>query len=105
MMLAKEICFKFPAVLRAKLLNGEIELPDETKIGYEKFLTYRAVEREADDFRVVAREDFQSYFELGKRPKKGYVYQEGGPEHTNDQHVCWWLYEGADVSGFRIVEE
>ena len=42
-------------------------------------------------------------------PKKkmavGYVYCEGGPEDTNDQHVCWWLYEGTDVSGFRLIGE
>lgn len=43
-------------------------------------------------------------------PKKkmavGYVYCEGGPEHTKleKQHVCWWLYEDADVSGFKIIE-
>lgn len=42
-------------------------------------------------------------------PKKkmavGYVYCEGGPQDTNDQHVCWWLYEGADVSGFELMGE
>lgn len=44
-------------------------------------------------------------------PKKkmvvGYVYSEGGPEDTNekDQHVCWWLYQGADVSGFKLIGE
>lgn len=44
-------------------------------------------------------------------PKKkmvvGYVYSEGGPEDTNikDQHVCWWLYEGADISGFKLMGE
>lgn len=42
-------------------------------------------------------------------PKKkmavGYVYSEGGPQETKDQHVCWWLYEGADVSGFKLIGE
>ena len=42
-------------------------------------------------------------------PKKkmavGYVYCEGGPQDTNDQHVCWWLYDGADVSGFELMGE
>ncbi len=44
-------------------------------------------------------------------PKKkmavGNVYKEGGPQETNSiqQHVCWWLFEDADVSGFKIEEE
>lgn len=44
-------------------------------------------------------------------PKKklaaGFVYCEGGPQDTNvnNQHVCWWLYEGTDVSGFKLMEE
>lgn len=146
MQVEKEICMKFPAVLRDKLLNNEIELPDTTKFEYEKILTYRAVERTSDDNREITLEDFKSYFELKKTPKMprgmcgdisknpqyygvssflkkeiveqkmkfpnprkkmavGYVYSEGGPENTNDQHVCWWLYEGADVSGFKLIEE
>ena len=39
-----------------------------------------------------------------KKMAAGYVYSEGGPQHTVDQHVCWWLYEGADVSGFKLME-
>lgn len=41
-----------------------------------------------------------------KKMAAGYVYPEGGPQNTNmkEQHVCWWLYEDADVSGFRLVE-
>lgn len=44
-------------------------------------------------------------------PKKkmavGEVYKEGGPQETNSiqQHVCWWLFEDTDVSGFKIEEE
>ncbi|MCD7862142.1 MAG: hypothetical protein LUG61_01190 [Lachnospiraceae bacterium] len=121
---------KFPAILRDKLLNKEIELPETTKFHYDKLYTYRAVERNADDNRQVTMEDFRSYFELHKIPKMprgmavnyekdphyygvssflkreiveqkmkfpnpkkkmaaGYVYQEGGPQNTKDQHVCW----------------
>lgn len=40
-----------------------------------------------------------------KKMAAGYVYSEGGPQDTTDQHVCWWLYEGADVSGFKLMEE
>lgn len=40
------------------------------------------------------------------KPRKklalGFVHAEGGPEFTKDKHVCWWLFEDADVSGFKI---
>lgn len=41
-----------------------------------------------------------------KKMMAGYVCQEGGPQETNleSQHVCWWLYENADISGFEIIE-
>ena len=149
MQLDKDLCMKFPAVLRDKLLNGELELPDAAMVDYERIRTYRAVERKIDDYHKITIEDFRSYFELGKKPKKiprgmntdftkdpqyygvssfmekeivelimkfpspkkkmaqGYGYKEGGPQYTNVDklHVCWWLYEGADVSGFELVEE
>jgi hypothetical protein len=145
MQVDNELCFKFPVVLRDKLLNDEIEFPDTTQFEYGDLYTYRAVERQIDDNREVTLEDFKSYFELGKRPKTprgmprditkdphyygvssflkrdiveqimkfpnpnkklaaGYVYSAGGPQNTKDQHVCWWLYEGADVSGFKLIE-
>lgn len=152
MRLKKELCLKFPVVLREKLLNNEIELPEETVFDYEKLLTYRAVERKADDNHEVTLEDFRSYHELDKKPKHargmkkdskkdleknphyygvssylekeivqlkmkfpnprkkmavGYVHKEGGPQETNKEskHVCWWLYEDADVSGFKLEED
>lgn len=41
-----------------------------------------------------------------KKMAEGYVYKEGGPQDTNkrDKHVCWWLFENADISGFEIEE-
>lgn len=40
-----------------------------------------------------------------KKIAEGYVYSDGGPQHTReDGHVCWWLYEKADVSNFKLVE-
>ena len=144
----ENICLKFPSVLREKLLNHEIEFPEDTQFAYEKLYVYRAVEREEDDFRDITLEDFRSYAQLGKKPKRprgassdletdphyygvssffdrkiveqlmrfpnphkkmaeGYVYQEGGPQHTELRrgHVCWWLYENTDVSGFTIKKE
>lgn len=40
-----------------------------------------------------------------KKMATGYVYKEGGPQDTKDQHVCWWLYQNADVSGFKLMED
>ena len=146
MQLDKEICEKFPAVLRDKLLNKEIELPDGTQLEYDKIWVYRAVERKAEDSSEITLDDFKSYFQQNKTPKRprgtkedflknptyygvssfldrkkveelmnfpnpnkkmaaGYVYCEGGPQFTKDIHVCWWLYEKADVSGFELIEE
>lgn len=146
MKLKKELCDKFPAVLRKKLLCGELELPDAAKFSYEPIYAYRVVEREKDDCREIDRDDFRSYYELKKEPKKprgagditknpnfygvslfsdrksveqqmkfprpskkmavGYVTQEGGPQETNKKtkHVCWWLFEDADVTGFCLEE-
>ena len=64
MQINNEICMKFPAVLKDKLLKKEIELPDTTLIEYEPILVYRAVEREKDDHRSIQIDDFKSYFEL-----------------------------------------
>ena len=136
---------KFPCVLKDKLERGELHFPPTTKFHYEKIYTYRAVSRKEHDNSPIAREDFKSYFELGKKPKPrgiqrdlrsdptyygvssftdrkvveqamkfpnpnkkmaaGYVYDAAGPEYTKEKHVCWWLYEDADVSSFRIIEE
>ena len=136
---------RFPCVFRDKLVNNELKFPQNTRFVYDKILTYRAVERKKDDVSPITREDFRSYFELGKKPKprgvskdilsdptyygvssflnqrrveqlmkfpnpnkkmaSGYVYDEAGPEYTKEDHVCWWLFEDADVSGFRLIEE
>lgn len=146
MQIDRELYFKFPAVLRNKFLNNEIKFPDDTQFEYNDLYTYRAVERTADNHTEVSLNDFQSYFQLNKRPKTprgieqdyttdphyygvstslsreiveqkmkfpnpkkklaaGYVYSSGGPQHTKDKHVCWWLYKDVDLSGFKLIEE
>lgn len=132
--------------MRKRLLSGELELPDTAKFSYEPIQAYRVVEREKEDYREIDRDDFRSYYELKKTPKKprgvrditknpnyygvslfldrksveqqmkfprpnkkmavGYIKQEGGPQETNTKtkHVCWWLFEDADVTGFCLEE-
>ncbi len=68
MKIKKELCLKFPVVLREKLLNNEIELPETALFDYETLRTYRAVERKADDCHEITLEDFKSYYELNKKP-------------------------------------
>lgn len=62
---------RFPCVLRDKLLNNELKFPQNTRFVYDKILTYRAVERKKDDVSPITREDFRSYFELGKNQNLG----------------------------------
>lgn len=69
MQISKNLCLKFPAILRDKLLQNEIEFPDTTQFEYEDLLTYRAVSRDIDDNSEVTLDDFKSYFELGKHQK------------------------------------
>ena len=66
----RKLCVKFPVVLRDKLLKNEIEFPDTVEFEYNDLYTYRAVARNTGDNRKVTLEDFKSYFELGKMPKK-----------------------------------
>ena len=42
-----------------------------------------------------------------KKMAEGFIHQEGGPQHTEPKrgHVCWWLYENADTSSFKIKKE
>ncbi len=43
------------------------------------------------------------------RPSKkicsGLVCMEGGPQLTEEQHINWWIYEDADLSGFYMKKE
>lgn len=40
MQVSKELCLKFPAVLRDKLSQNEIEFPDGTQFEYGDLFTY-----------------------------------------------------------------
>lgn len=145
MKIKKALCDKFPAVLRQRLINNELELPDTVEFEYAPIYAYRAVKREKGDYSKISRDDFKSYFELGKVPKirgvgeleknpnyygvslfldkkiieqqmkfpnphkkmaSGYVCQEGDPQETNKKtkHICWWLYDDADVTKFNLEE-
>lgn len=64
-----QLYYKFPVILRDKLLAGEIILPDTVLFTYNKILTYRAAERSVKDNHLVTIEDFKSYYELKKKPK------------------------------------
>ncbi len=41
-----------------------------------------------------------------KKLAQGYIHKEGGPQYTDsNDHINWWLYENADISGFVIKED
>lgn len=55
-------------------------------------------------------EELQNIESLNRPQKhiaKGYIQDKGGPVYRNikNSHICWWLYEKADVSSFRDIEE
>lgn len=54
---------------------------------------------------VVKIKELFKFPNPNKKVVRGYVNQEGGPQHTNEEkHVSWWLYENVDLSSFVIVE-
>lgn len=37
-----------------------------------------------------------------KKVCKGFVFKEGGPQKTDDNHINWWVFDNVDFSGFTI---
>lgn len=88
--------FKSNAELGRTNFKGKIEHP-------EKLPEYYGVsfyqKREELDVRLgLPRKN--------RKVVKGYIQQEGGPQRQSSEssHVCWWLYENADVSGFSLED-
>ena len=57
----------------------------------------------------ILKSKFVNAFKFPNPRKKiavGYIKQESGPQLTNEEttHVCWWLFEDADLSTFRFDE-
>lgn len=140
-MAEKELCMKFPCVLRKVLEDKVVSFDADTEFKYEPFLGYRVVFRkDENDFSPISENDFRSQVELGRirgldlsdigaysvsfnldrlnlefafkfslHPErkiiKGNIFQEGGPRRIDNktQHVDWWIYEGADLSGFSYA--
>ena len=42
-----------------------------------------------------------------KKIARGFIYQEGGPQLTNEvtEHITWWLYEDVDLKEFELLIE
>lgn len=89
--------FKSNAELGRTNFKGEIEHPEQLPEYYGVSLYQK---REELDVRL-------SLPRKNRKVVKGYVQQEGGPQlqSSRSSHVCWWLYENADVSSFCIVDE
>lgn len=67
------------------------------------------IEKKPEYYGVSLFEDkaqLEIRLQLPKRNKKiakGEIYCGGGPIlKGKDTHICWWLYENADVTGFKI---
>ena len=55
---------------------------------------------------IGALNNIQSLNKPEKRVAVGSINQESGPILRNDMrcHICWWLYENADLSSFEEVK-
>lgn len=53
----------------------------------------------------MTRENLENTMHLPRPSKKicsGYVYMEGGPQLTEEEHINWWVFADVDLSGFTI---
>ena len=69
---------KFPPVLKTKLVNKEISLPDGTQFEYEPILAYRGLTRNTNDNTPVNINDMISRYDMKKKPR-GMVVDEKDP--------------------------
>lgn len=109
-----ESLYVYRAVARKRDDNSEVSLKD-FKSYFELKKKPRGVietqEKNAKYYGVSSFLDKKIVKQLmnfpnpNKKLAEGYVFSEGGPQVTDDEHVCWWLYEGVDVSGFKLVKE
>ncbi len=98
------------------------EADDYSKVGKEDFKSYaelgrkkvrgqRIVENTPEYYGVSLFrkkeivENLMKFPNPHKKMAMGYVFEEGGPQLTNEEteHVCWWLYLDADLDGFTIM--
>jgi hypothetical protein len=78
----------------------------KTRIGVKQIDTTSPMYYGVSLFKTIDK--VNQTFNLPKPDKKvaqGHIYKEGGPQYTKDVHVCWWLYDDVDLSGFEIMEK
>lgn len=84
---------------------------EEFKIKGKKINKKRGQQLPEDDIRCYAtslytnRDTIEIMMYLPRPSKKicsGYVFMEGGPQATDDEHINWWIYEEIDLSQFSI---
>lgn len=84
------------AELGRKVIKGESR-------DLEKVPEYYGVSLYQDKKELIIR---LSLPQKNRKIVKGSIYQQGGPIlKGHNKHICWWLYENADVSGFEIESE
>lgn len=71
---------KFPAILQAKLRNGEIAFPLETQFDYDPILAYRGIIRNTNDTATINESDMLSHYEMKKIPR-GIANYESDPKY------------------------
>lgn len=116
-----EKIYGYRCIRRATEDNTPIDRSDfrsniETSISQgQKIRKRRAQDKEPEDdinyygtSLFEKKEMLANVMHLPKPSKKicsGYVFMEGGPQVTDgNYHINWWVYEEADLSGFKIEE-
>lgn len=84
-----EIYQKFPAVLRAKLINKEMKLPQGTVFVYDPIPAYRAISRNKNDNSPFCQKDVLSHADKGKIPK-------GIPKEKTIEYYAVSLYKNKE---------
>ena len=82
---------KFPAVLKEKLKNGNLYLPENTEYDYVPIEAHRMVIRKDDDNTPFNLEDMKSYYQLGKKPRGGMI------DESNPIFYAVSLYENIEM--------
>ena len=106
----------FRCVARNKDDNNEITRNDFKSYAEENRKTTRGqiIDKSSPEYYGVSlyrkKEIVENVMRFPRHNRKiaqGLVFCEGGPQKTIEEteHITWWLYDEADLSGFVIISE
>lgn len=120
----KNVEYEYDPIWAYRCINRDAE--DQTKINRKDFMSYIEISTASGkpikkrkgqitepgkDIGYYAvslfkkKENLENIMHFPRPSKKicsGFVFMEGGPQATDDQHINWWIYENIDLSAFKI---